>query len=856
MADSTGTGTAATPATPAAAPTLGADALHIVLFGLPAAGKSSLLGALAQAGQTQQYALNGRLTDLSGGLSELQHRLYEGQPRSTREEVVPYPVEFEAFAQDAHGQPANDKLKLVLIDCDGQVANDLLSRRRSLQADSRDGTLAAEVCAADTLILVVDASSSAPQIDEEFTVFGRFLRLFEQNRGQRSEVGGLPVFLVLTKCDLLVKPNDTAVDWYERIEERKRNVHRRFQEFVARQSREGPLPFGRIDLHLWATAVMRPTLAGQQPRPLKQAEPYGVAELFRQTVDSARQYGQRRQHSTRRLLWTAAGAAGFFAVLLALTGVLLWNRPRPTPIPVADLERTVVIYRDREGPTPSARLSGDIRGNIRELRDVKNNPNFGQVREDLRQFVEKRLKELEAYSTFSDAVDKAAGEVRTATTEDRLQADEEKLATLQPPPEYAEQWQQTEAVQGRAEALKDIKALRQGIDVLEEWYKGLARDGKALTQFNATGPVKPDGTWPSWYGQVKDLSQKAGQSPYGDRVSLPDSRLTYGNVQGFARVTEARDEWKRVRDLLKRVGDLAAVLGIAGTLPDQRPLLVIPRPPAFVLNQVPGRLDDLKASYPDYKKEFFLEGLPEAFAAGVRQAAQTNYDNLLVPAQEVVLRRWRQQNPEGKDTFASWRRLQPWLSNPEELSEWRELARVLGQLTSPTWVDPVAELYAFLDKDHFTLDLKRLTLVLPEAVAGKFRIRSIGPLQVYHSSPDKNPSGPELLLKPIGTQWQRDEARKAQTWTLRSESNKVLTYQPGDNLWAEMTVDTGKEGKWQLTWARGSSVWQFECLSKPPRLHPADQPNTKGDLVEGLTLEVTEGSALPTVPALLPVVKP
>ena len=38
------------------------------------------------------------------------------------------------------------------------------------------------------------------------------------------------------------------------------------------------MPFGQIDLHLWATAVKRPALAGSPPRP---REPFGVAELFR-----------------------------------------------------------------------------------------------------------------------------------------------------------------------------------------------------------------------------------------------------------------------------------------------------------------------------------------------------------------------------------------------------------------------------------------------------------------------------------------------------------------------------------------------------------------------------------------------
>src|SRR6516165_12527157 len=73
------------------------SAQRLVLFGMPAAGKSSLLGALAQAAQTQEHLLNGHLTDLSKGLAELKRRLYEDQPQETLEEVVPYPISFEPF---------------------------------------------------------------------------------------------------------------------------------------------------------------------------------------------------------------------------------------------------------------------------------------------------------------------------------------------------------------------------------------------------------------------------------------------------------------------------------------------------------------------------------------------------------------------------------------------------------------------------------------------------------------------------------------------------------------------------------------------------------------------------------------
>ncbi len=60
-------------------------AFRIVLFGMPDAGKSSLLGALAQAAQSQQELFHGKLIDKSHGLLELQKRLYEtGRARRSK----------------------------------------------------------------------------------------------------------------------------------------------------------------------------------------------------------------------------------------------------------------------------------------------------------------------------------------------------------------------------------------------------------------------------------------------------------------------------------------------------------------------------------------------------------------------------------------------------------------------------------------------------------------------------------------------------------------------------------------------------------------------------------------------------
>ena len=357
--------------TPTAPPTVSRDALRVVLFGMPAAGKSSLLGALAEAAQAQEHLLHGRLADLSHGLGELRQRLYEESPRRTVEEIVPYPVAFEPFADERDGGQA----EALLIDCDGRVANDLLVRRKSLDDSSPEGTLAYEVLRADALVLVIDASAPPAQVDNDFAEFGRFLRLLEGGRGQRAEVGGLPVFLVLTKCDLLAQPADSALQWVERVEERKRQVDRRFQDFLARRAAaEGPLPFGRIDLHLWATAVKRPALADA---PAKPRDPYGVAELFRQCLQAARDFHRRRRQSHRRLLWTVGGAAGLVACLVGLAvwigaGTGARNQAEP-------LQGTIDSYRYKEGQNPAERLQGSpeqLAQRIDVLNGFRNDPQF------------------------------------------------------------------------------------------------------------------------------------------------------------------------------------------------------------------------------------------------------------------------------------------------------------------------------------------------------------------------------------------------------------------------------------------------------------------------------------------------
>ncbi len=827
------------PAVPVSSPSvLDPHALRVVLFGMPDAGKSSLLGALAQAAQVQEHLLNGHLTDPTHGLAELQHRLYEEAPRETLEEVVPYGVAFDSFVVGVTGRA---HLDAVLVDCDGRVANELLARRRSLTAADHDGSLAGEILRADALVLVVDASAPPAQIDADFTEFGRFLRLLEQSRGRRSDVGGLPVFLVLTKCDLLAQPGDPVTTWMDRIEEHKREVGRRFQEFLARHAAAGPLPFGSINLHLWATAVKRPALADSPAQP---REPYGVAELFRQCLEYAREFRDRQGRSRRRLLWTVGGTTGVVAVMAAAVLGLVFSRPEDRPTALA---AQVDNYRLTEASkTASERLRGPLQHRISELKEVETAPDFPKLSAEDREFVHTRLRELEAYQDYRDQIqrihpEEVRGDADLRRLENRLDRE------LAPPQPYEREWAQTEAVQRRQQLLKDLHALRLGEAQVETWYREQTKQGQELRTFSRGKPGDAP-SWEDWLRQVHDLVGRA--SPYPSTAELPGSTtLTYGRILGWERVVEARKDWEESRLRLERLRDLVAALGLAGRAPDGgRQPLDIPTP--FTLAQAHRHVQRLQKLYPQLLKEANAIELPEAITREVQRVAQTSYTHLLEPGRAAVLTHLRQVSPDGRETLEAWRKLLPWLKNPEELRDWRVLAGLLVPLPESNPGDPVIALADFITRDQFSLNIERLTLAIPF----DRKLRPSGPLTIFHGS-GGNPATAALVFKALEDEGRRNPQERVTVYTFLRESGSSLVYRPGDTLYANLPVRRDGAADWLLTWARSrSSLYQFERLVRPSRLHQKAEENTRGELLKDVTVTVSPENGLPKVPDLMPVV--
>jgi hypothetical protein len=515
-----------------------AQTVDIVLLGAPAAGKTSLVGALAEAAQSQPAVLHAQLKDVLGPLAELRDATYKKGPAPTREESQSITVTLEPLPNVP--EPATTA---NIIDCSGAAAQKLLASQTPLESSTPLGRAVFE---ADAVLLVVDASAEPAELDRDFAQLAVFLSRFQEARGRRIDVAGLPLYVVLTKCDLLARATDTHSQWMQRIEEGKRRVAERFQDFAERQA---DLPFGGVELRLWATAVKRPTLAD---RPAKPMEPYGVAELFRQVFASAREFQQAREQASGRLSLAVIGTFGLILLLGLVAGLFYMLRPS---LALTDLENQVRAVLP--GTTTADRLREPLDERVEKLQELKKHALYPELPEKLREEAAQAEREIEAYQEANKELLAKVTDPRFATREEELNEIGKKLDAFRLPDTYAQTWNDTKLAKRLAQWQFDLQKLRETVAEEEKWMRQQIALGETLIKQGGLVLAKSlsAAERDAWFLKVKEYIEREPRYKRSDRVA-PGSSLTYDHVYKFQSVAAARKDWDRAKERLKELRNL------------------------------------------------------------------------------------------------------------------------------------------------------------------------------------------------------------------------------------------------------------------------------------------------------------
>jgi hypothetical protein len=763
----------------AAEPTRAATSggVRVLLLGRPAAGKSSLLDALARTGERPPDA--------------------------------------------------------VLIDCDGQAAGDLIAAN---SVEDTSSALAGEVRSADTIVFLVDASENAEQFEADLSAAQQFLRRFQAERGQNLATGGLPVLLALSKCDRLATPGDSPKDWTERIEQKKRDVGDRFRTFVRNHE---ILDFGDLDLTVAATAIRRPALARETSQA---SEPWGVTELFRDAVSAAAEFRNRQRRARVRLAGMTLSTIGIM-VLLATAGAALFIFRES--LPAAALAAKVESYKAREGPSAATRLAEPLPRKASELADIASDAEFPNISAELRGFVQGRQAEMTEYRSYKDRLGQLSAPIE-ARSEEELDECERRLRDKALPPEpYAGEWRPTDAVLLRQKWLDDIRSLRAAAVAVADWYRELTTRADRLLATNGAD-------WPRWQADVTAVFHDADSPPFQAKTPLRDSRAfgkaqaaTYGSVLPYPAVADAREAWFKKRGALERLRDVSVALGLA----DNGPAL-LKLTDQFAVADARGVLTALKATYPR-SNEWTLRELSEAAARAVRPSLQVNTERVIEAGRLDIARRARNASDPLPQRLRS--AVAEFAAAPE-LREWRELVSTMGRWLDIKGDDPVTALAAFLQYDHFDVNLSGLRLEIPDDLKEN-RLRPQGNLVISVQQPGQAMNTIRFRLADEGT---RDPSRRITTYSFVAEESDRLVVRPGDVIWAEVTVRDSVGQAWTLSWwANGirSPAYQFDRLTLPPRIHRSDQKPEEGAIAAGVALAFTPERGWPRLPDLFPAMR-
>ncbi len=790
---------------------------QIVFFGPARSGKSSLLDAFLRLAA----GVDADLVSLSP------HSPGEYFPHFVR-------IENPAVAALAGGP-------VVVCDSDGRAAGELLCHPDTLARRNARGPLVDAVRSADALVLVVDAADSPEQVDATFRAFGDFLGSLEEGRTFGREVGGLPVFLTLAKCDALARPGDAPGIWLLRVDRREAELRARFEDYFGTAvAEEGSrfLPFGSIDLHPMATAIRLPDGPGFEAYADDDGT-FRVGDLVQEVLPAAREY-RRRVMAARKRLRATVGGVGILvgAMVAALSFFALVGGFGP----VDALSQRIRDFRAHEAPA-SVRLSDrNLAGYRRELAEIRQSLGFPSLPEDLQKFVEQRLSEADAYRDYRAKFLPPRLGPADVRTQAELDALEKSLSgELAPPTEYATAWSGTEAVRLHDKWKTDARLIREAESRLHDWYRGLIRSANQLM----LAEKPPDYGWRT---QVETLLRQAQAPPFSPTETIPGSpgvsvsggdSLTYAPAFAFDRIDLARRDWEDTRERLGNLRSFADALGLTTGPGAPPPVLDFPEPSgdiAVSLALGTSRIEKLRESYPghtswgsatfpDPARRWLDPRLRAAFETGSRHVRRIIAERLVA------------------DRPQDWARLADGLLSEAAMKDWGALLGAIRSWADPAVAvaDPVAQLAEFLRKDRFEATVKSLEVTVPDDLLD-YRALPAGKLVVRHT-----PAGGEPREYPYRQQGDGVRDRPVTVFRFTPDGHPgTLTLRPGDEVIATLPLRSGGQ-EYRLVWSGGrSAAYRWDALGQPPVLEKVG-PLPAPVRVPGVKLE-----GFPTVPGLLP----
>jgi GTPase SAR1 family protein len=814
------------------------DIPNVLLFGHRGSGKSALLGALLRASETQGATLQGQLIEPNGRLAALRDELYRGGPiPKSQDELTSYLISVKPEVSEPTTQ--KESLQILVTDCSGQAAENLLEHLDEIPDQAQRLPLAQAVIGADAILLLLDATSSHDELQAAFEEFDAFLTVVAQTLAKAREVGGMPILLVLTKCDQLANPGDTRAKWLERVNQRADQAWMQFDAFLKDADPDDDipspfLPFGSIDLSVYTVAIRWPKLIDC---PSKDDSPFQVAELFRDAFHAACIHRKRVTTSNHQLKITVRMVVSLLMALIIAIGFFALYAPLDQD---PELAQKVDAYRRYE-PEVAVRLAEPrLSENKRRLKSYQDDPRFLTLPADLRDFVISRWAEIINFENYRNRLLQATapGDVRSLDDLDRIEHSLQVEFAL-PSPAWADTW----VGQLRAKWLKDIVAIRESETRFLERYRNLDRRARELTLTPGFG-----GNWRSDVnllfadGAEPTAAELLSPLPGSPSLNIPRGQAVLTRVAfEFDRVYHARKQWEATRDHLSHLKDLADALGLTTGPGRPEAALAIPEPSpgvdsgslaslrwASLLKNFNHELNDFEqwqvTRFRDPGRSLLDAQLEKSFRNGVRHV-------------QMLLERKLEPLGPHNATPEHWRQLAAEIGNPaSQFLAWGRLLHLIARLRNPDATNPVVELINFLRQGKFELNLLGFELRNPSLEG----LVPLGSLLVTHFRGEM-----EIAKK----QFKISGNDSANHFYFSPEEDSKIIYLPGDNIRAELAVRLGNQA-FKLVWDTGpTKSFQFDRLEGEPRLI---RPDGRSEPATNVKLSPKAGSTVPRLPILFP----